>query len=103
MLNQSRVSSISRAGVWQVCYQMSLSLQLVLGGLWSHLSLNESHLLGFVLESEEHGADTHSESDSCVCLELQLNGWSASLGGYCADASSPLMLPCLLYDECQSE
>lgn len=57
-------------GVWQVCWQMSPSLQPVLQGLWSHLLLNESHLLGFGVETEEHSAGRDQEETLCICVAL---------------------------------
>lgn len=65
---------VSRSGVWQVCWQMSPSPQLVLWGLWSHLSLNESHLLGFWCGGRGEQSETHSRKDSCVCVARMFVG-----------------------------
>lgn len=42
------------------------SPQLVLGALWSHLSLNESHLLCFWCGGRGEQSEAHSRKDSCV-------------------------------------
>lgn len=104
MLNQSCVCSASQAGVWQVCWQMSRSLQPVLQGLWSHLPLNESHLLIFGVDSEKRSAGwIQGETLVFYVVLFSAGGRSGSLEVYCADHLSLLMLSCVFNDECQSE
>ncbi len=64
------VCLVRQLGVWQVCWQMSLSPQSVLWTLWSHLSLNESHLLCFWCGSRGEQSETRSREDSWVYVAL---------------------------------